>query len=86
MMLAPMAYGIALSKPVKIARNKLRASGAAYHTGAGAAVGEAIDLGGKVIFQYDRGNWPKPQQALLKAMPWKSSWARVLMAWASDES
>ncbi|MGI6141405.1 MAG: FMN-binding glutamate synthase family protein [Caldicoprobacterales bacterium] len=68
MMLAPMAYGIALSKPVKIAMAMgCAASGAAYHTGAGAAVGEAIDLGGKVIFQYDRGNWPKPQQALLKS-------------------
>jgi glutamate synthase domain-containing protein 2 len=67
-MLAPMAYGIALSKPVKIALAKgCGASGAAYHTGAGAAVLDVFQYADKVVFQYDRGNWPKPEQAMLKS-------------------
>lgn len=67
-MLAPMAYGIALSKPVKIALAKgCGAAGAAYHTGAGAPVMETLKYADKVIFQYDRGNWPKPEQALLQS-------------------
>ena len=68
MMLAPMAYGIAMSKSVKIAMAKAcGAAGAAYHTGAGAAIMEVMNLADKVIFQYDRGNWPKSHQALLKS-------------------
>jgi glutamate synthase domain-containing protein 2 len=68
MMLAPMAYGIAMSKPVKIAMAKgCEAAGAAYHKGAGAAVMEVMDIAKHVIFQYDRGNWPKSQQALLNS-------------------
>jgi len=66
--LAPMAYGIALSKAVKIALAKgCGASGVAYHTGAGAAVMEVFKYADKVIFQYDRGNWPKSEQALLQS-------------------
>lgn len=68
MMLAPMAYGLALSKPVKIALAKAcGAAGAAYHTGAGAPIMEVLNLSDKIIFQYNRGDWPKSQQALLKS-------------------
>ena len=68
MMLAPMAYGVALSKPVKIALAKAcGAAGAAYHTGAGAFVMETMDLAHQVIFLYDRGNWPKSREAMLKS-------------------
>ncbi|HHY83598.1 MAG TPA: FMN-binding glutamate synthase family protein [Clostridiales bacterium] len=67
LMLAPMAYGVALSKPVKIALAKAcSAAGVAYHTGGGAPLMEIIDYADKVIFQYGRGNWPIPQEVLLK--------------------
>ena len=68
MMLAPMAYGIALSKPVKIALARgCRGAGAAFHSGAGAMLEDAVDQAGPFVFQYDRGNWPKPQKLLLKS-------------------
>jgi glutamate synthase domain-containing protein 2 len=68
MMTAPMAYGIALSKPAKLALVKAcEAAGTAYHTGAGAAVMEVMNISRHVIFQYDRGDWPKSQQALLNS-------------------
>ena len=68
MMLAPMAYGIALSKAVKIAFAKAcAAAGAVYHTGAGAPLMEVPELCDKIIFMYDRGNWPKSQETLLKS-------------------
>ncbi len=68
MMLAPMAYGVALSKPVKIALAKACAeAGAVYHTGAGAAVLEVLDFSEKIIFMYDRGNWPKSQESMLNS-------------------
>jgi len=68
MMLAPMAYGIALSKPVKMALAKgCEAAGVIYHTGAGAIPSDILNLAGPYIFQYGRGNWPAPQDALLKS-------------------
>lgn len=68
MMVAPMAYGVALSKKVKVALAKACVdAGAVYHTGAGAAIPEIMDLPGKIIFQYDRGNWPKPQESMMKS-------------------
>ena len=68
MMLAPMAYGVALSKPVKIALAKACAdAGAVYHTGAGAAVLEVLDFSGSMIFMYDRGNWPKSLESMKKS-------------------
>ena len=64
-MLAPMAYGIALSKPVKIALAKgCGASGAAYHTGAGAEP-DVFQYADKVVFL---GNWPNLNKPCLKAM------------------
>lgn len=68
MMLAPMAFGVALSKPVKIALAKACVeAGAVYHTGAGAPVPEVMNLSDKTIFLYDRGNWPKPKESMLKS-------------------
>ena len=68
MILAPMAYGIALSKAVKIAFAKAcAAAGAVYHTGAGAPVEEVPELCDRIIYLYDRGNWPKSQEILLKS-------------------
>ena len=68
MMLAPMAYGIALSKPTKMALAKgCAAAGVAYHTGAGAMLTDVMDQADTFIFQYDRGNWPLAQDVLLKS-------------------
>jgi glutamate synthase domain-containing protein 2 len=68
MMVASMAYGPALSKEVKIALAKgCERAGVAYHTGAGAAIMEVFDIASQVIYQYDRGIWPKSQEALQKS-------------------
>jgi glutamate synthase domain-containing protein 2 len=67
MMLAPMAYGVALSKQVKIAMAKgCGAAGVVFNTGAGATVPEVLGLADKIMFQYDRGNWPKPHDIIRK--------------------
>jgi len=64
---APMAYGVALSKPVKLAIAKAcSASGTAFHTGAGAVINEVFDYADKIIYQYGRGNWPMSQEILHK--------------------
>jgi glutamate synthase domain-containing protein 2 len=68
MMLAPIAYGIAVSKPVKIAMARAcAAAGAAYHTGAGALTSEAFEEAGKIIYQYGRGNWPVSPEYMLRS-------------------
>ncbi len=68
MMLAPMAYGLALSKPVKMALARgCAAAGVIYHTGAGAIPADILNQAGPFVFQYGRGNWPIAQDALLKS-------------------
>lgn len=58
MMIAPMAYGIALSRRMKIALAKgTAAAGTATHTGAGAFLEEERDAAKYLIYQYNRGDW-----------------------------
>ncbi len=60
MMLAPMAYGIALSKRMKIALAKgSAAAGTASHTGAGAFLEEEREAAKYLVYQYNRGDWGK---------------------------
>jgi glutamate synthase domain-containing protein 2 len=65
MMMAPMAYGIALSKEVKIALAKGTAEvGTAAHVGAGAFLPEERAAAKYLFYQYNRGNWGKTPEIL----------------------
>ena len=58
MMIAPMAYGSALSKKVKIALAKGSAmAGTATNSGGGPFLQEERDAAKYLIFQYHRGDW-----------------------------
>jgi glutamate synthase domain-containing protein 2 len=63
--IAPMAYGIALSKSAKIALAKGSAlAGTATSSGEGPVIKEERNLAHKYIFQYNRGEWGKTEENL----------------------
>ena len=65
MMMAPMAYGIALSKEIKIALAKGTAAvGTAAHVGAGAFLPEERAAAKYLFYQYNRGDWGKTPEIL----------------------
>lgn len=65
MMMSGMAYGIALSKEVKIALAKGTAqAGTAAHVGAGAFLPEEREAAKYLIYQYNRGDWGKTPEIM----------------------
>jgi glutamate synthase domain-containing protein 2 len=64
-MIAPMGYGIALSKEVKIALARGAAMvGIATNSGAGPFLTEEREEAGILIYQYNRGDWGKTPEIL----------------------
>ncbi|MDK2800801.1 MAG: methylamine---glutamate N-methyltransferase subunit [Clostridiales bacterium] len=63
--IAPMAYGVALSKKAKVALAKGAAlAGTAIGSGEGPVLKEEREAAKKYIYQYHRGNWGKTEQDL----------------------
>lgn len=63
--IAPMGYGIALSKKAKVSLAKGAALvGTAASSGEGPVLKEAKEAAGKYIYQYHRGNWGKTESDL----------------------
>lgn len=64
-LIAPMAYGIALSKKVKIALARgSKMAGIATNSGAGPFLPEEREEAGILIYQYNRGDWGKTPEIL----------------------
>lgn len=64
-MIAPMAYGIALSKEVKLALARgAKMAGIAANSGAGPFLSEERKEAGLLIYQYNRGDWGKTPEIL----------------------
>ena len=64
-MIAPMAYGIAISKPVAIALAKSATmADIAINSGAGPLLQEIRDEAKILIYQYNRGDWGKTPEIL----------------------
>ncbi len=64
-LIAPMAYGIALSKKAKVALTKGAAlAGTASSSGEGPVLKEDREAAKKWIYQYHRGEWGKSQENL----------------------
>ena len=62
-LIAPMAYGVALSKNAKIALAKgASLAGTATSSGEGPVLKEERDAAKKYIYQYHRGNWGKREE------------------------
>jgi len=64
-MIAPMAYGVALSKKAKVALAKGAAlAGTAINSGEGPVLKAEREAATKYIYQYNRGNWGKTEREL----------------------
>jgi glutamate synthase domain-containing protein 2 len=64
-MIAPMAYGIALSKPVKLALARgATMAGTAINSGAGPLLQEEREEAKILVYQYNRGDWGKTPEIL----------------------
>ncbi len=64
-LIAPMAYGVALSKEVKIALARgATMAGIATNSGAGPFLPEEREEAGILIYQYNRGDWGKTPEIL----------------------
>ncbi|MGI5851721.1 MAG: FMN-binding glutamate synthase family protein [Caldicoprobacterales bacterium] len=64
-MIAPMAYGVALSKKVKLALARgANMAGTATNTGQGPFLPEERQEAGVLIYQYNRGDWGKTPEIL----------------------
>lgn len=64
-LIAPMAYGVALSKKAKVALAKgASLAGTATYSGEGPVLKEEREAVGKYIYQYHRGDWGKTEQNL----------------------
>lgn len=67
-LIAPMAYGTALSKDVKIAFAKATAQvGTAATSGEGPIIPEEREAAKYYILQYNRGDWSKDEETLCKS-------------------
>ncbi|HHW14332.1 MAG TPA: FMN-binding glutamate synthase family protein [Firmicutes bacterium] len=68
LLIAPMAYGFALSEPVKVALAKgAAAAGTATNTGEGPLLPAERQAASKLILQYGRGSWAKDPDTLRQA-------------------
>lgn len=68
LLIAPMAYGFALSEPVKVALAQgASAAGTATNTGEGPLLPAERQAASKLILQYSRGSWAKDQNTLRQA-------------------
>ena len=78
-MIAPMAYGEALSKKAKIAlaRGAARA-GTATNTGEGPFLPEERQAAKYLIYQFNRGDWNKTPRSSVNVMLWKFRLGKAL--------